>query len=99
MMTSLFRLSMLAVTVLLLTGCAHRLEVKNLRDYQTLNLSVLEQPLAIGIVSAPMGVEEQRLVSGIGHSLKTYTAKTYLPYTPGSREKADVVANIGIKSR
>jgi len=98
-MTTLFRLSMLAVTVLLLTGCAHRLEIKNLRDYQNTNLSALEEPLAIGIVPAPMDVEEQRLVSGIGHSLKKYSANTILPYTSASRQKVDIIADIGINSR
>lgn len=99
MLTQLFRLSVLAVALLLLAGCAHRLEVKNLRNYQTYNMSALEQPLAIGIVPAPMNKEERRLVNGIGYALKKYSPNSILPYAPGSQQKVDVVADISIKSR
>jgi len=87
MMTTFIRLSLLMSAVLLLSGCAHQLEIKNIGNYRTFQLSALEQP------------EEQQLVMGVGHALDKYPTKVVYPYTSNNHQKVDIVANIGIKSR
>lgn len=79
------------------SGCAHQLEVKNLRSYQNMQMSPLHKPLTIGVVPSTEDMDSQRLMKGVGTALQKYSATVLLPYSPGSVAKADVVANIAIR--
>ena len=42
----------LIVLIVLLTGCTHNLEIKNLSQYQNMSLNTLAKPVKIGIVAS-----------------------------------------------
>lgn len=79
------------------SGCAHQLEVKNLRSYQNMQMNPLHKPLTIGVVPSTEDIDSQRLMKGVGTALQKYSATVLLPYSPGSVTKADVVAKIAIR--
>jgi len=55
-----------------LTGCTHRLAIKNLDTYRNTSLMSLEQPLRVGIQSNSPEIEGKRLVKEVGESLNKY---------------------------
>ena len=80
------------------SGCAHTLEVKNIRSYENMQMNPLQKPVTIGVVPATEDVDSQQLMKGIGTALGRYSATVLLPYSPGNATRADVVANIKIRS-
>ena len=87
----------LLLAMVLSSGCAHQLDVKNLNAYQNMQMIPLRKPATVGVVPAACDVDTQRLLKGIGNALQKYSATVLLPYYPGSANKADVVANIAIR--
>lgn len=87
----------LALAAILGSGCAHQLEVKNLRSYQNMQMNPLEKPITIGVVPSTEDIDSKRLMKGVGTALGKYSATVLLPYSPTSARKADVIAKIAIR--
>ncbi len=98
MRMKLLRLSVVVLAgVVLASGCAHQLEVRDLNSYQNMQLTPLDKPLTIGIVPSAGDFDSQRLIKGVGAALGKYLATVSLPYSPTGGKEADVVASIAIR--
>lgn len=87
------------VGVLMLgSGCAHTLDVKNMGSYQTTQTHPLQKSVSIGLVSLTNSPDSQQLMKGIGTALGKYTPTVIQFYGPESATKVDVIANINIQS-
>jgi hypothetical protein len=84
--------------LILAAGCTHSLEVTNLDTYINTQMVSLKKPLTVGIVTTADQTDTFRLVKGIASGLGKYSANVVLPYTGTTDRKADIIANIGIKS-
>jgi hypothetical protein len=83
-----------AVAALLLSACAHPLEIRNLERYSSLARGEpLERQTVVGLVTSAPDVETQRLVAGVGKALGKYSARVLQPYDPKAAQ-AEVVARI-----
>lgn len=84
-----------AFAALLLGGCAHPLEVRNLDQYSSLERQdPLERQTAIGVVVTAPDEDSQRLGEGIGKALGRYSAKVVLPYSQYDAGKVAAVARL-----
>lgn len=83
---------------IVLQGCAHTLEIKNLSDYQAPAGEPLRQRFAIGIAARAENDESRHLAKAVGTELGKYGADVAYPYfaAPGARP-VDVVANLDVK--
>lgn len=87
------RSSAAALAALLLAGCAHPLEVKNLDRYGSIARGEpLERQTAIGVIAAAPDAESRRLVGLVGKALGKYSAQVVQPYKPGA--DVEVLARI-----
>lgn len=92
-------LSMALVGALLLgSGCAHTLEVKNMRSYENVQTHPLQKPLTIGVMGSTDDVGSHQLLKGVETSLGRYSTTVVLPSAAENARKVDVVANIKIQS-
>lgn len=80
------------------SGCAHTLEVKNIRSYDNRQTHPLQKSLTIGVLPSTDDVGSSQLVKGIETALGRYSTTVVLPDAPGSINKVDVVASIKIQS-
>jgi hypothetical protein len=80
------------------SGCAHTLEVKNIRTYETVQTHPLQKPLTIGVVPSTDDIGSSQLMKGIETSLGRYSTTVVLPSVSETTKKVDVVANIKIQS-
>jgi hypothetical protein len=85
-------------TLVLGSGCAHTLEVKNIRTYEKVETHPLQQPLTIGVMGSTDDVGSHQLMKGVEASLGRYSTTVVLPSASQNSKKADVVANIKIQS-
>jgi hypothetical protein len=96
------RLAGLAVTLvgimMLGSGCAHTLDVKNIRSYENVQTHPLQKPLTIGVLPSTDDTGSQQLMKGIETALGRYSTTVVLPNSTGTVNKADVIANINIRS-
>jgi len=83
--------------ILLMSGCAHPLQVKNLSSYTSMSINHLDKRLTIGIVPTTNEIDSKSLVKGIGEALGKYSAQVTLPYSTSSVKKVDVVANVSVR--
>lgn len=81
----------------LFSGCAHRLEIKNLNAYRNTSLISLEQKARVGIVSDSHEMEGKRLVKEVAESLQKYNIWTTTSAIL-NKEKLDYVATITVDS-
>lgn len=88
----------LLVAVVLLSGCAHSLVVKNLDSYRGFGVTQLDRPMGIGIVTDAENPDERRLLDGIAFALGQYSAQVVMPYFPNSNKPIDVVAHMEIET-
>ena len=79
-------------------GCTHTLEVTNLESYRNMQMDSLRKPITVGIVPSATETDQQRLVKGIASGLGKHSANIILPYAPTGERKADVIANIQVRS-
>ena len=84
--------------LILAYGCTHTLEVTNLDTYRNAQMDSLRKPITVGIVPSATEMDQQRLVKGVAAGLGKHSANVVLPYTPTSSRKADVIANIQVRS-
>jgi len=84
-------------SVILLSGCAHPLTVKNLSSYSNLGITSLEKNLSIGMITQTGDIHCDKLIKGVGESLGKYSADVLLPYNLSSSRKVDVIANISVQ--
>jgi hypothetical protein len=83
-----------ASAALLLSACAHPLEIRNLDQYSSLARGEpLERQAVVGVVTSAPDTETQRLLGGVGKALGKYSARVLQPYDPKSAQ-AEVVARI-----
>jgi len=85
---------LLSVVLLSMAGCTHALEIKNIGSYTKYGMMPLEKNITIGVVPTSDDIHCEKLVRNIADSLQKYGAKVWLPYSPYSSRKVDVVANI-----
>lgn len=90
---------LLLFLTLFTAGCSHTLTVKNIDKYQNIETNSLNKSLTIGIVSNYSKPDDLKLLDGIATSLESYSAKVIRQYTHESKDEADVVATISIRSR
>jgi hypothetical protein len=88
----------LCVGMLILNGCTHSLEIKNLSYYRSNGLTSFEKPVTIGIMTDVSEPEEKNLVDGVAHALGSSSAKVLFPYNYNSKQPVDVVAHIEIET-
>src|SRR5689334_10311080 len=89
------RTSVAALAALLLVGCAHPLEVKNLDRYGSIARGEpLERQTAIGVIAAAPDAESLRLVGLVGKALGKYSALVQQPYKAGADQPSEVLARI-----
>lgn len=83
-----------AIAALLLSACAHPLEIRNLDRYSSLARGEpLERQTVIGLVTSAPDAETRRLAGGVGKALGRYSARVLQPYDPKTAQ-AEVVARI-----
>jgi len=83
-----------AAAALLLVGCAHPLEVKNLERYGSIARGdPLERETAVGLIAAAPDAESLRLIGLVGTALGKYSATVIQPYAPEAGG-AEVLARI-----
>jgi hypothetical protein len=88
-----------ATAALLLSACAHPLEIRNLDRYSSLARGEpLERQTVIGVVTSAPDAETRRLVAGVGKALGRYSARVLQPYEPKAAP-AEVVARISATPR
>ena len=88
---------LLAAFLLLLTGCAHELEVLNLDDYHASGRIDLPSTATIGVLEGDIDPSAAVLVDGVAAGLARSGAQVQSPYRPSPDKPADFVARIGIK--
>ena len=94
------RWSVAAAAVLLLGGCAHPLEIRNLDQYRSLARGdALEKRTAIGVIAAAPDEDSQRLIAAVGAALSKYSAQVVQPYTERDAGKVEVLARISVTPR
>ena len=97
MLARLLRVPALIVVLTILVGCSHRLDVKNLRAYRSMDMNPLAKRCTVGLIAATDDMEGRRLVKSVGTALATESAIVLLPYLPSGERKADVVAKIVVQ--
>lgn len=85
-----------AMAGIILGGCSHALEIKNLSSYRATDLNPLSKRISIGIVSSDEDPQMRHLVKCVGSELQKYTSEVVLPYNPGSAKKVDVLAFVRV---
>lgn len=84
------------VGLVLLSGCSHQLEVKNLHHYQANSLVSLPKHLSIGVITPNEPQNGQTLVTGTANALTKYAGNVVYPYLPNSLQPVDVVTKISV---
>lgn len=89
---------LLSVMVLLLVGCTHSLEVKNLSQYQSSTMNTLSRDMTMGIMTPNNNETGQVLVTGTAQALGGYIGKVVYPYSASASQAVDVISKITIRS-
>ena len=85
-----------SLAIMLLSGCSHRLEIKNISDFQSDSINPLSKPLSIGIIFDGSDSSTKRIVKGVANSLQMYSTRTYYPFSPNGIQKADIIVKMDI---
>lgn len=88
----------LALLVFFLSGCTHPLEVRNLSSYEAPVFTFFEKPVTIGITGRTKGMDEDRLLKVVVHTLRASSVKVVMPYAESPERPVDLVVDIDIKS-
>jgi len=89
-----------AAAALLLAGCAHPLEIRNLDQYRSLARGEpLERQTVIGAIASAPDEESLRLIKLVGTALGKYSARVVQPYTERDAGKVEVLARISVTPR
>lgn len=95
----MLRLLVAATAALILVGCAHPAEIRNLDSYRSpAPREALERPTTIGVIASAPDGESLRLVRAVGAALEKHSARVVQPYKPGTGG-AEVVARISATPR
>jgi hypothetical protein len=86
---------MLSITIMI-SGCSHRLEIKNLSLYRPTSINPLTKPIAIGIATSEEDICLKKLVRGVGTELQKYSRQVFLPYNRANGQAVDVIAEIRV---
>jgi hypothetical protein len=86
-----------ASIALLLGGCAHKLEVKNLNDYQVHSLPTKTKGVSIGVIQT--SDRAKLLTRGIVGGLTKYADRVVYPFTMSKSSEVDLIAKITINER
>jgi hypothetical protein len=90
----------IAVTALVLVGCAHPVEIKNLDKYQSIaSREPLEKQTGIGIIASAPDANTLRVANAVGPQLGRHSAKVVQPYTPAAAGTVEVLARISVTPR
>lgn len=88
----------LSLGAFLISGCSHRLEVKNLNEFRSSSLAArLGKPASIGVNFESDYNNLRPLVKEVATELQKYTSEVVFPYNPNGYKKADVEARVDIR--
>ncbi len=79
-------------------GCTHKLQIKNIDDYQNFGHSQFNQTTVIGIVTNATDFDHKMLIKGISENLTHYRSVVILPYNQLSTIPVDYKMYIDIRS-
>lgn len=85
--------------IIILSGCAHPLVIKNIGEYRVSSSSVIGTDKRIGIKSQYNNDNEQIIIEGIADNMRRYSGKVVYPYTESSAIAVDVIADIELQSK
>jgi len=86
-----------AAAALLLVGCAHPLEIRNLDQYRSLARGdPLERQTVIGLIATAPDPDSLRLVNSVGAALGKYSARVIQPYTVHAAAETEVLARVAV---
>ena len=90
-----------AAVALLATGCAHRLEVKNIGLYKPTFVNSQQTGTKVGLSAATSTPEEDRLVVGVANALKRDGFKVDYPFFPNdeNRTSMDHIVKVNTSSQ
>jgi hypothetical protein len=95
----MLRLPVAAAAALILVGCAHPAEIRNLDSYRSpAPREALERQTTIGVITSAPDGESLRLVRAVGAALEKHSARVVQPYKPGTAG-VEVVARISATPR
>ena len=80
-----------------LSGCTHKLEIKNLNQYYSTSLTALDKPVRIGVVSNSHNVDASRIVKLITEGLRKYNATATGAIRP-DKSNVDIIAAFSVNS-
>lgn len=90
----------IATAALVLAGCAHPVEIKNLDKYQTIaSREPLEKQTGIGIIVSAPDANTLRVANAVGPQLGRHSAKVVQPYTAAAAGTVEVLARISVTPR
>jgi len=79
------------LTVVLLGGCAHQLEIKNISQYMSLDYPAMDKKIRIAVQPSAEDVSTRQLADNVARELNRYAEVVY-----GNTTNADVVAYFDI---
>ena len=85
--------------LILLGGCAHSLEVKNIDEYRMESIPYVEEEVSIGVNSTSSDFFCKKLVSSTVSALRNYSSKVVMLHRLGSSMPVDVIADINVNSK
>jgi hypothetical protein len=89
------RLLSAAIAALMLVGCAHPTEIRNLDRYWSIaSREPLERQTTIGVIASAPDVDTLRLIGSVGTALGKFSAQVVQPYTPDAAGRVEVIARI-----
>ncbi len=96
---TLGRYSIVSLIAVVLTGCAHDLEVRNIVNYQSVTIAPPQANTRMGIIPTTTDVHSELLIKQIGIELGNYLPEVLLPYSRRSARSVDVIAQILVKPK
>jgi hypothetical protein len=90
------RFARIALSLFVLSGCTHPLEIKNLSQYRPTSINPLTKRVSIGIVSTEQDALMKSMVKSVGDELQKYSSEVILPYDPKNGKHVDVLADVRV---
>ena len=87
----------LVLIALVLVGCSHTLEIKNIDTYRSMSMNRVEKPTTIGVTLPESDFYAQRLAKATAMALSKYSTEVVFPYMPMGNKKVDVIANMVVR--
>ena len=89
--------ALLSIVLILLTGCAHKLDISNLSTYQNTSLNSTFRTLKVGINTTVAEMDDKRVVKLLADALSKYNVLVST-VTLENQDELDAVINVGVVS-